>query len=83
MNTFLLGALCIGFLTASMFFARFYARTGDRFFAYLSAAFALMSANQIALEYFGEAYEYKSWLYLIRLAAFLLILLGIWDKNRS
>ncbi|HEY8944727.1 MAG TPA: DUF5985 family protein [Polyangiaceae bacterium] len=83
MNDFLLGALCIGFLTVSMFFARFYRRTRDRFFAFLSGAFALMSANQISLQYFGEASEYNSWLYVVRLSAFLLILLGIWDKNRS
>jgi len=82
MNQFLLGALAAGFLVAAMFFGRFYARTHDRFFAFVSTAFAIMSANQLALAVFGEASEYLSWLYLMRLAAFVLILFGIYDKNR-
>jgi hypothetical protein len=83
MNDFLLGALCMGFAIASLFFARFYQHTKDRFFGFLTAAFAIMAANQVALQYFGEASEHNSWLYIVRLSAFVLLLLGIWDKNRS
>ena len=82
MNQFLLGAMCFGFMTVSLFFGRFFARTGDRLFAFMALAFAIMSVNQIALAVYGEASEFTS-LYLVRLSAFLLILLGIWDKNRG
>jgi hypothetical protein len=41
-----------------------------------------MSADQVALAMLGEDSEYQSWLYLVRLAAFVLILVGIYDKNR-
>lgn len=82
MNEFLLGALAAGFLVAAMFFARFYVRTRDRFFAIVSTAFVIMSANQLALALLGEPSEYHSWLYLVRLAAFVLILIAIYDKNR-
>jgi hypothetical protein len=82
MNQFLLGALASAFLVAAMFFARFYTRTRDRFFAFVSTAFGMMSANQITLAVLGEDSEYKSWPYLVRLAAFALILIGIYDKNR-
>lgn len=82
MSSFLLGALAMGFLAGSLFFARFFARTRDRFFAFLAAAFAIMSANQVALAAFGEDSEYRSWLYLVRLAAFVVILYAIVDKNR-
>lgn len=83
MNAFLLGAMCMGFLAASMFFVRFYTQTRDRFFAFMGAAFAIMSVNQIPLFVFGEASEHRSWLYLIRLSAFVVILIAILDKNRS
>lgn len=83
MNDFLLGALFTGFFTAGLFFSRFYLRTRDRLFAFMATAFALMSVNQIALVVWGEDSEFRSWLYLVRLTAFVVILLGILDKNRS
>jgi hypothetical protein len=83
LNEFLLGALALGFLAAAMFFGRFYTRTRDRFFAFMSTAFGIMSANQIALFMLGEDSEYRSWVYVVRLAAFVLILVAIVDKNRD
>jgi hypothetical protein len=83
MNSFLLGALFMGFSAAAMFFGRFFTRTRDRFFAFLSVAFAVMALNQVALLFLGEASEYRSWVYVVRLAAFVLILLAILDKNRG
>ena len=82
MNLFLLGALAMGFLVLALFFARFFVRTGDRFFAFFAVAFGIMSANQVALSVFGEDSESHSWLYLVRLTAFVVILIGIYDKNR-
>jgi hypothetical protein len=82
-NGFLLGALSLGFLAGAMFFGRFYTRTRDRFFAIMSTAFAIMSANQVALFALGEDSEYRSWVYLVRLAAFVLILVAIAEKNRG
>lgn len=83
MNGFLLGALSMGFLTVALFFWRFWIRTRDRFFALFALAFAIMSANQLSLFVLGEDSEFKSWLYLVRFAAFLVILAAIIDKNRS
>lgn len=82
MNSFLLGALAMGFLASALFFLRFFVRTRDRFFAFFGVAFAIMSVNQLALALFGEDSEYRSWLYLVRFAAFLVILYAIYDKNR-
>jgi hypothetical protein len=82
MNQFLLGALASSFVVAAMFFARFFGRTRDRFFAFVATAFGIMSVNQITLSVLGEESEYKSWPYLVRLAAFALILVAIYDKNR-
>lgn len=82
MNQLLLGALAMAFFVIAMFFVRFFARTADRFFAFLGTAFAIMSINQVVLGILGEDSEYHSWVYLLRLAAFVLILIGIYDKNR-
>jgi hypothetical protein len=82
MSSFLLGALALGFFAGALFFVRFFVRTRDPFFAYFAAAFGIMSLNQIALAALGEASEYNSWLYLVRLAAFVVILYAIFDKNR-
>jgi hypothetical protein len=82
LNSFLLGALAMGFLVAAMFFFRFFKRTHDRFFAFMATAFATMSVNQLALASLGEDSEYRSWVYLVRLSAFILILAAVVDKNR-
>jgi hypothetical protein len=83
MNNFLLGALFMGAVVIAMFFLRFYRRTHDRFFAFFSVAFAIMALNQLALLILGEASEYRSWVYVVRLAAYFIILLAILDKNRA
>jgi hypothetical protein len=48
----------------------------------MATAFAVMSANQLALAWLGEDSEHRSWLYLVRLSAFVLILVAVVDKNR-
>ena len=83
MNGFLLGALSMGFFAVALFFWRFWRRTRDRFFALFAVAFAIMSVNQMTLFLFGEVSEYRTWLYMIRLTAFVVILAAIIDKNRD
>jgi hypothetical protein len=46
-------------------------------------AFAILSINQFALMLAGEDSEYTSWVYVVRLAAFIVILVAIVDKNRN
>jgi hypothetical protein len=67
---------------AGTFFLRFWRRTRDRLFAIFAAAFWLMGLNWLLLAiYAGD--EINSAVYGIRLLAFVLILIGIVDKNRS
>ena len=79
---FLAGAITFGFLIAALFFARFWRRTGDPLFLSFAAAFALLGAGQAALALASVPVEERSWLYLIRLAAFALIIAAIVRKNR-
>jgi len=81
-NQFLLGAIvaCCG--VAGLFFLRFWRKTGDRLFAIFAVAFWTLGANWLALA-LVERNEARTWLYVVRLLAFLLILWGIVDKNRA
>jgi hypothetical protein len=79
--SFLSGAIVMGFLVAGLFFLRFWKRTSDGLFAAFALAFWLLGLTQALLAFSSVPLEERSWLYLLRLAAFVLILLAIWRKN--
>lgn len=79
--------LLSGFLAALSFvsalgFRRFAERSGDRFFDYFTAAFLLLAINGVALGLARPNADGSLPLYGLRLAAFTVILVAIWDKNR-
>ena len=80
---FLSGAIVMGFVVAGLFFLRFWKRTHDSLFIAFALAFWLLGLNQGLLTFTNIPVEERSWLYLIRLAAFSLILVSIWRKNRA
>ena len=80
---YLAGMLSGGFFIAALFFLRFWRQTGDGLFASFASAFALLGFAQSLLTLGGLPAEERSWIYLIRLSAFLLILTAIYSKNRS
>ena len=79
--TFVSGLITMGYLVASAFFLRFWGRTRDRLFAIFAAAFCLLALNQALVALAGLTREEQSWIYLLRLAAFSLIIAGIVFKN--
>ena len=79
---FLSGAITMGFLVAGFFFLRFWKRTRDPLFLAFAAAFWLLGLGQALLAFTDIPVEERSWLFLLRLAAFSLILVSIWKKNR-
>jgi hypothetical protein len=81
MLTFVSGAITMGFLLSALFFLRFWRRTGDGLFAIFAAAFLLLAANQALAALIDFGREELSWVYLLRLAAFCLIITGIVEKN--
>lgn len=80
---FLSGAIVLGFIVAGLFFLRFWQRTRDSLFIAFALAFWLLALNQAVLVFSSITGEERSWLYLIRLAAFSIILASIWAKNRK
>lgn len=83
MFDFLSGLITAGYLVSGLFFLRFWVRTKDVLFLAFAAAFMLLAANQGLLVLSGIEAEDRTWLYLLRLVAFSLILWGIWLKNKS
>jgi hypothetical protein len=82
LNNFLLGLVVMACAAAGLFFIRFWRKTHDRLFAIFALAFWCLGANWLALAFINRD-EVRTWLYVIRLAAFVLILIGIADKNRA
>ena len=78
---FLSGAVTMGFFVCGLFFWQFRARTGDSLFLCFAIAFWLLALGQALLALTGIPVEERSWIYLLRLAAFLLIIFAIWRKN--
>ncbi len=82
MHEFIAGAITMGALVAGLFFMRFWRKTRDRLFLMFGLAFWMLAANRLALSCVPEEDEVRTFLYVIRLCAFLLILVAIIDKNR-
>ena len=77
------GGLFVAFLVAALYFFRFWRRTRQRLFAFFTAAFTLLGVQQLSLGLSRELVERSTWLFSLRLLAFLLILAAIVDANRS
>jgi hypothetical protein len=80
---FLSGATTVGFAIAGLFFLRFWKRTHDSLFLAFALAFWLLGIVQASLALTDFPEEERSLFYLVRLAAFVLILVAIWRKNRK
>jgi hypothetical protein len=82
-NPLLSGATTLAFITIGVFFLRFWRKSGDRLFVIFAVAFWLMAGNRLGLTLMSEEREQLTWLYAVRLLAFILILVAIIDKNRA
>ncbi|HEX4192245.1 MAG TPA: DUF5985 family protein [Stellaceae bacterium] len=78
---FLSGALTMGYLLLGLFFLKFWKRTRDPLFSTFACAFGLMAANQFAVSAWGNYDVDVGWTYILRLLAFVLIIVAIVRKN--
>ena len=81
MNRMLLGILAALAATAALFFVKFRKESGDRFFSFFAAAFVMLGLDWLSHALVNASHETQHYLYLLRLAAFALIIAGIIDKN--
>lgn len=79
---FISGAVSMGLLVISLFFLRFWRETRDRLFLFFAAAFLLLLVERLTREAFDIRTEWSPAIYLIRLTAFVMIIVAIYDKNR-
>ena len=82
-NFLLLGAIAMGTTMIGVFFLRFWRAGRDRFFLLFGLAFLVEAINRVALALSDHPNEGSPANYLVRLAAYLLILAAILDKNRG
>ena len=80
---FMSGAVALGFAVCALFFLRFWRRTREELFLAFALAFLLLGLGQTILSLANIPTEERGSLYLFRLAAFLLILVAIYRKNRA
>jgi len=82
MNQMLTGAIAVASLLVALFFFRFWRHTKDRFFLYFALSFLIEAGNRVALGLLVGINEDDAVFYSIRLVAYGLILLAIWQKNQ-
>jgi hypothetical protein len=82
MELFITGAIAMASAVVALFFLRFWRETGDRLFGIFSLAFLLLGITRLGLAFAPRTDEPHTHWYWVRLAAFLLILVAIVDKNR-
>ena len=77
MQAFAAGGLTVGYLVAALFFLRFWSTSKRFLFAVFATAFVLMAGTSAMPILLGIPKEYQSYVYLMRLVAFLLIIYGV------
>lgn len=82
MNELLSGILVTQYATIALFFLKFWRTSRDRLFLMFSVAFAVLAVQRLAIALTREILEHQAPLYLMRLAAFIVIIVAIVDKNR-
>lgn len=76
------GAIIMGYAVAAVFFLKFWRRTADNLFLAFAAAFLLLAATPLLTAVLEVPREEQSPFYLLRLLAFLIIIVAIIGKSR-
>lgn len=79
---FLQGAVAMACLVAGVLFLAYWRDSGDRLFVFFAIAFWVLALNYVSVAAVAPTAETRHWFYAVRLIAFVLILVGIADKNR-
>lgn len=79
-NTFMHGALAMASFFAMVLFLRFWKSTADRLFLLFAVAFAVLALDWMALSLLEPSVRHYA--FVVRFVAFVVIIVGIVDKNR-
>lgn len=83
MNDVLSGAIIAGYGVVGLYFLRFWRDTRDRLFGIFAISFWLLAVQRGLLIATRDLDERGAYVYLVRLAAFVLIVFAVADKNRK
>jgi len=78
---FVAGLVAMGYAVSGVFFLRFWSQTRDSLFFTFALAFWLLALNQALPALLDVPKEEQSPFYLLRLAAFVLIIAAVVRKN--
>ncbi len=82
MRQFVWGLLAMGCAVAATFFLHYWRMSGDRLFGFFSAAFAALAIEWLGQTMLDLSLPGSQYVFLVRFFAFVLIIVGIVDKNR-
>jgi hypothetical protein len=83
MSDLVSGMLVAGYLVAGLHFLKFWRRSRDRLFVMFAVVFWVLAVQRAALAFTATLPTAEIFLYALRLAAFVLIIVAIVDKNRA
>jgi Family of unknown function (DUF5985) len=82
MNALIGGALIALYAAIALFFLRFWVAARERLFGLFALAFLILAVQRLALSLTSSTLEDQTVFYLLRLLAFVTIIVAIVDKNR-
>lgn len=80
---FLSGIIFATFAASGLFFFKFFKKTRETFFLVFAIACWFLAVERVAFLYCGRDAEAHSWVFLLRLTAFLLLIVAIVRANRA
>lgn len=83
MYEFVSGAMAVAAIVIGFFFTQFYKKLEDRFFLLFAVSFYILALERVVLLFYQAKNETQPAIYLIRLLAFIIIIVAIVDKNRK
>jgi uncharacterized membrane protein HdeD (DUF308 family) len=81
-NDLVSGILIALYSVIALFFLRFWFAARERLFGLFALAFVVLAVQRLALSLTNSTMEDQTVFYLLRLAAFVIIVVAIVDKNR-
>lgn len=83
MFAFLSGAIMMGCAACGLYFFKYWKRSGDPLFRWFALAFWMLSIERWVLSIVEAEHEYRPYVYGLRLLAFAIIMIAIFEKNRK
>jgi hypothetical protein len=82
LQQFTRGGLVFGCFVTGLFFLHYFRQSRDRIFVFFVVAFWALALHWIGLAIADPPAETRHYLFLLRLLAFVALIIGILDKNR-